>query len=121
MRVSITKAIDSIMSKHFREMLLAGAFPKIDYHVTEIGSENAIVKSYNLFEYSNTWATYAKVIDKKMKESLDPRLGVFTRKHSGAFLDDVKKIVNTVTEAEVLSHNERFRSFADAVLAEAMK
>lgn len=71
--------------------------------------------SYSMFEYSDLWARFAKVLDEKMKVELDPNLGVFTRKHSKAFLEKVQNLVCSIEEKDISNHPERFRSFADAV------
>jgi hypothetical protein len=72
--------------------------------------------SYNLFEYSDTHARYMKLIDSLMKENkMDEQLGVFTRQHSNAFLTKLSVLIEPITELDVVCHDERFKSFADAV------
>jgi hypothetical protein len=116
MMLKVTKAIYTIMNKHFTDMLKAGAFPAVHY---EYGG---VFTSFHMFEYSNTWATYSKLVDKRMKEKLNDPLGIFTRKHSAPLLEEVQKIVDEVAEADVLLQGkDRFHSFADDVMAEAMK
>ena len=62
-----------------------------------------------------------KVIDERMKVPLDTKLGVFTRKRSAPFLNDVFCLIDKVTEEDVNNCPGRFHSFADDVRAEAMK
>lgn len=115
MRLSITSAINNITTKHFESMMLEGAFPEVKFHVEDRW------KSYSMFEYANTYARFMKLLDAKMKISLDPHLGVFTRKYSKSFLAKVQDLMNEITERDVLIYESRFRSFADAVMEEAMK
>lgn len=116
MLLSITKAVSALTRKHFENLLLAGAFPKINYSRNERGWI-----SYSMFEYSNTYARFMKLVDERVKVDLDPHLGVFTRKHSKAFLSELEKVLATIGEKEIENHGDRFRSFADAVIEEAMK
>lgn len=110
MKIRILNVIQGIIDSHFKSLLLAGAFPKCQY------KEEQGWRSYSMFEYSNTYARLAKLVDAKMKKELDPELGVFTRKHSKAFLAQVEELVKDITEAEVEGHPERFHTFADSVL-----
>jgi len=104
MRLSITKAVRDVLRERFENMMLKeGAFPEV--HFT--GS------SYYMMEYSVAWATFAKVIDERVKEKLDPRLGTFSRKRSQAFLNELATIVNNVTEMDVMNSRERFKTWAD--------
>lgn len=109
MRVSILTAIRKIMENHLENLLLVGAFLECRYERTER------FVSYSLFEYSDLWARYAKVVDEQMKVELDPVMGVFTRKHSKAFLEEVENLIFTIREEHISNHPERFRSFADRV------
>lgn len=115
MWLSITKAISSISRDYFDNMLLAGAFPETNF--TKVNGW----KSFSLFEYSDTYARFMKLVDAKMKASLDPELGIFTRKHSAKFLEQFKSLLAEITEDDIRSFESRFRSFADAVREEAMK
>lgn len=111
MMLSITKVIHNIGEKKFRKMLREGCFPKVNYEEYPGGH------SYSMFDYSDTWAAFMKVLDGWMKETgLDRRLGVFTRKHSAQFLADVEKLAEHITETNVYDvMPERFHSFADSV------
>jgi hypothetical protein len=110
MMLSIITAINKILDRKFKSMLRNGYFPEVHYEEYPGGH------SCYMFEYSDTHAAFAKVVDKQMKEKLDPRLGVFTRKHSTSFLAEVEKIVENVTDVDVYATMpERFHSFADSV------
>jgi hypothetical protein len=113
MKLRIINAINEILDNRFKTLLRSGAFPDVKW------SEEGMWKSYSLFEYSNTYARFAKLVDQKMKVELDPQLGVFTRKHSAPFLASVQAIVDKIGEAEITINPERFRSFADAVIENA--
>lgn len=115
MWLKITSAVGTVTKKHFEKMLLAGAFPAVNFQ------KGDKFTSYNLFEYSDTHARFMKLLDAKMKINLDPELGVFTRKHSKLFLDKLEKLVSEINETDVLNYHNRFHSFADDVRAEAMK
>ena len=108
MRLSITNAVLDVLRKRFENMMLnEGAFPDVNF-----GKGNGF-KSYNMIEYSTTWATFAKVVDELIKEKLDPELGTFTRKRSKAFVSELTDIVNGVTEMDVINSRERFKTWVD--------
>jgi hypothetical protein len=108
MRLSITKAIHDVGEARFRQMLKSGSFPKVNYR-EEVGGS-----SYNMIDYSTTWATFMKVLDKRMiDENLDTRLGVFTRKHSESFLGKVRELAEAITESDVHVQPERFKTMWD--------
>lgn len=110
MKLSITKAIKNIVAPHFEKLLLTGAFPEINF---EKGNG---FRSYNMFEYADIYARYAKLVDKLMKEKgLDSQLGIFTRKSSKNFLALLDKIVSAITEQDIRNNGSRFVSFADMV------
>ncbi len=116
MMLRVIKAINEIGNKYFEKMLIEGKFPEVHY-----STANGF-RSYYLFEYSDLWATFMKVLDKRMKEEgLDERLGVFTRKHSKSFLEQVGNIASLITEEDVRGSSSRFRSFADGVRDYAME
>jgi hypothetical protein len=118
MRLSVTKVINDIMHARLVELFKEGAFPKVQYK-EEVQANGFKWKSYSMFDFSFVWGTFAKVIDKKMKVSLDPELGVFTRKRSKAFLDEVTKLCAGVGELDVLMSDERFKTWMDDVMAVA--
>jgi hypothetical protein len=103
----VTKAVHDVMSARFEEMLLAGAFPQVKY------SNSGGFRSYSLFEYSNVWATYAKVIDEVIKHDMQDTYGIFSRKRNAKFLTYLKRICAEVTEKQVNDTFIRFKSFAD--------
>jgi len=108
MRLSITSAVRNVLRERFENMMLKeGAFPDVNFH-----KGNGSI-SYHMMEYSVAWATFAKVVDERVKEKLDPRLGTFTRKRSQSFLNELTAIVNSVTEMDVINSRERFKTWAD--------
>jgi len=108
MRLSITNAVLDVLRKRFENMMLnEGAFPDVNF-----GKGNGF-KSYNMIEYSTTWATFAKVVDELIKVSFDPKLGVYTRKRSSVFLKNLETLVGTVTEMDVINSRERFKTWVD--------
>ena len=108
MRLRITKAINEVMRNHFEGMLLnAGAFPEINFRKEKNWT------SYNMIEYSETYARFAKLVDKRLIDAGLDTLGVFTRKHSASFIEELRKIVCSVTEDEVYEHRERFKTIFD--------
>jgi hypothetical protein len=110
MMLSITRVIEKIAQKAFEKMLLSGAFPDVNY------SKSGGFVSYSMFAYCDKWGKFTKILDKWMKEELDPELGIFTRKHSAKFLAEVEKLANEITEADMLGQREHFHTFADSLM-----
>ena len=107
MMLSITKAIKDILKNRFHFMLENGAFPEVNYR------GDGTSHSYYMMEYSTIWSTFAKVADSYIKANVDPRLGVFTRKHSAKVLDVIKAIVDGISEQEVKECGIRFKTWCD--------
>lgn len=103
----ITQAIAQPCNKRFQQMLKAGSFPKVNFKVWDTG------KSYNMIEYSVTWARFMKCVDKLMDKEIDPDLGAFTRKHSKIVLDKLQTLLEGITEADVNGTTERFKTMWD--------
>lgn len=115
MMLSVTKAVHDVTCKRFQDMMLnEGAFPEVGFSISRSASGH-IFESYSLFEYSDLYARFMKLVDKLMKENLDPSLGVYTRKHSKSFLAEVQGICDNIKEPDVLIFEERFRSIADGI------
>jgi len=114
MILRVITVVNGIAKKRYTEMLRNGAFPEVRYEeaISEDGFKS---HSYSLFEYSDVWATFMKVLDAKIKEELNDELGIFTRKHSKAFLAKIEKFCAGITESEVAGYNDRFHNFADDV------
>lgn len=109
MKLSVTKAVDKIADKYFEKLLLEGAFPEVHFSIS------GGFKSYHLFEYCDAWGKFAKVLDRKMKETIDPLLGLYTRKHSASVLAEVDKLASQITEDDVIFQGKGIRTFADAI------
>jgi hypothetical protein len=107
MKLKITKAIHSIMNKRFEQFLVSGAFPSVQYEKTDWG------RKFNLFEYSDAWCRFSKLVDEKMKLYLHEEFGVFTRKHSAEYLKRVEDIVCNIQATEAENYAFKFKSFLD--------
>lgn len=113
MRLSITNAIHKVGRKAFHSLLETGAFPEVEYSKT-VNAEGITWESYSMFAYSDAWATFMKILDTWMKqENLDKRLGVFTRKHSAKFLEDVTRLANEITVEDMKDQHVRFHTWCD--------
>ena len=109
--LSITNAVRKVLNQRFEDMMTKErAFPAVNF------SNDGRFKSYNLMEYSTTWATFAKVADARVKEKLDPKLGTFSRKRSQAFLTELKTIADGITEMDVMNSRDRFKTWADGFM-----
>jgi len=108
MKLSVTNAIDKIADKYFEKLLLEGAFPEVKFSKTNGW------KQYSLIPYCDTWGKFAKVLDRKMKETIDPELGLYTRKHSAKVLVEVDRLASEITEDDVIFQGKGLRTFADA-------
>ena len=113
MRLKVTKAISDVGDKAFSKLLLNGAFPEVRYSET-VSKDGFKWKSYSMFEFSNRWSKFMKILDTWMKqEKLDEELGVFSRKRSADFLDKVAKLANEITEEDVKNQVLRFHTWCD--------
>jgi len=106
---TLNKSIYHICKERFEKMLENGAFPEIEYRVTP----DKKMTSYNLLEYTQTWARFMKVVDDWVREKHDSALGVFTRKRNQKMLDEIKSFVEAITEQDVRNHPTRFGTFMD--------
>lgn len=114
MRLSITKAIKDILRERFESMLMAGAFPEVHFSKSNPTSDGVRFHSYHMIEYATTWSRFVKTVDEWMKcNHLDEELGVFTRKRSKKFLEDVRSIAWEISEQEVYKTFERFATMFD--------
>jgi hypothetical protein len=109
MKVHILRVINEKITKAFEDLLLTGAFPEVRF---ENGGHHGF-KSYSLFEYSDLHATFTKLVDKRIREQLGDINGVFTRKHSAKFLEQVYAIIDGISVADLKGTKDRFHSFAD--------
>jgi hypothetical protein len=108
MMLSVTKVINDIGQRAFHAMLLAGAFPEVKF------SKNGMFSSYSLFEYSEKWSTFMKVLDWHIKDTgLDKELGVFSRKRNAKFLEHVEELANKITPEDVVLQPVRFKTWVD--------
>lgn len=113
MRLSITNAIHKVGQKAFHALLETGAFPEVNFSKTKTKDGYALM-SYSMFQYSDAWATFMKILDTWMKqEKLDERLGVFTRKHSAKFLEEVTRLANEITVEDMKDQHVRFHTWCD--------
>ena len=108
MMLSVTKVINKIGQNAFHTMLEKGAFPEVNF------SKSGGFTSYSLFDYSNKWSKFMKILDTWMKqEKLDEKLGVFSRKHSADFLAKVERLAKDITPEDVENQVLRFHTWCD--------
>lgn len=112
MRLHIIEAIKNPCDKKFKSMLGNGSFKEADYKVS-VDERGHSWTSYNMIEYSTTWSRFMKWVDDEMKKSIDPELGVFTRKHSKAVLSGLEEILSRITEEAVSNMATRFQTMWD--------
>jgi len=111
MRLRITNAIENIAKEKFHEMMKNGAFSSVGF--SETVSASGTWLSYNMMEYSFTYARLMKLLDQKIVDTGLDELGAFTRKRSKAFLTDVQTLLDRITETDVKEFKERFHTIWD--------
>lgn len=102
----VGNAITEIARTNFQRMLRKGAFPEIKWEETES------FKTYSLYEYTMIWARYMAVLNALIKKSGE-ELGIFTRRRTLGFLNTVSILARGITEEDILSSPERFKTFMD--------
>lgn len=108
MWLKITEAIYKAIIGRMHEMCLQGAFPEVKYSKADGWG------TYSMIDHSVTYSKMAKFVDKKIKEKgLDEQLGVYTRKHSGSFMAELKKILDDIVEADIINQVDRFKTMWD--------
>jgi hypothetical protein len=100
-----TRIRDTLKQRFENEILENGEIPKVQW------SKNGVFKSYSMFEYSENWAKFCRLVDKKMKENVGE--GVFTRKYNKALLAQVENIAKNINGEDVINQQERFRTWMD--------
>lgn len=114
MKLHLTKAVHNVLSEKYESMLENGAFPEVKWEKVRMPDYTS--RSYSMFEYLEFWGRFTKLVDGIVKEHFGDAYGVFTRKRSQAFLDELAKVIEPITENDVRFHKERFRTFMDDVL-----
>ena len=101
-----------IAKAKFRELLIAGAFPKVGYEESE-GSYGGKNISYSMMDYSIVWATFTKVIQKELIAK-GFEFGLWQNARNSEYICAVEEVVATMTEEKVKeSGSERFRTMWD--------
>ena len=100
-----------IAKKAFADLLKAGAFPKIEYSES-VGMYGGTNTSYSMIEYSTVWATYTKVVQKKLIEA-GFEFGLWQNARNKLYLAAVEEAVKGITETQVNECSDRFRTMWD--------
>ena len=103
---NINNKAKEIAKTKFKDMLKAGACPKIEYKSGD-GFE-----SYNMIEYSTVWARFVKVAHNNLVE-LGYEYGFWENKRNKDYLSAVKKAVEGITEEQLNPQMERFHTMWD--------
>ena len=110
MKLSVTKAVEKILTVHFEKLLLSGEFPEVKF------SNTGGFRSYSLMPYCEAWGRFTKLVDREIKHDMVDDLGIFSRKHSGKFFEYVDKVTAEITAAQVKNAVEHFRTFGDSLM-----
>jgi len=97
-----------IANKAFKELLIAGAFPKVEYKES-VGMYNGMSVSYAMIEYSTVWATYTKIIQNKLIAN-GYEFVLWTNARNSKYIVAVEDAVHNTTEDEVNNSSDRFRT-----------
>jgi hypothetical protein len=101
----MNKRVKEVVQNRFHEMLDEGKFQKVRW------SRTLNSYSYGMFEYSEYWSRFARLVDKRLKDIGEE--GVFTKKYNKVLLAKIEDICANITEEEVLAHPERFKTWMD--------
>ena len=106
--MNVNKNVSEVVDKYFKAMLKAGHFPEIEYHCTPAGEGNFSSEGYNMMEYVTVRSKFMHLVDEQMKNAgLE---GIWSRKRSKAFVDEVDALVSKVSKEDVEQHVGRFRT-----------
>lgn len=103
---NINKIVYNYAKAKFKEMLKAGAFPKIQYKYSECS------ESYAMMEYSTVWARFSKIVHNKLIER-GYEYGIWQNSRNAKFTKDVDTVVSGVTEDLVNQQPDRFKTWCD--------
>lgn len=107
MASNITKAVRIPCKNRFEEMLDDGAFPEVNWQRT------ARSRFYNMFEYSETWARFMRIVGRAITEEWNDPAGVWTLKRSKKFVEWLEAFLRTITEEQVNAVTDRYRTVWD--------
>jgi hypothetical protein len=101
----MNKRVTEVLRNAFHKMLDEGKFPMVQWEDT------GVFKSYSMFEYSEYWSRFARIVDERLKEAGEE--GVFTKKYNKPLLKKIADVCNNVTEDDVNAQRERFKTWMD--------
>lgn len=115
--------VQEVCKGKFREILIAGHFPKVEYHesphTTTLSDGREItsnITGYNMMEYSEVWTRFAKVVHEKLVQS-GYSLGIFEtnrKNRNAAFLSAIDRAAQSTTVEEINANlSDRFRGWMD--------
>ena len=108
MILSITNTIHKVLSKRFEVLLTAPEMAHVKFYKDDVS------RGFNMIEYSVEWSKFAKIADARIKEEkLDEKLGVFTRKHSDAFINKLTPILESISVTDMVQATNRFKTWCD--------
>lgn len=113
MKLSVTNAIRKPAQDRFHELMLAGAFPEVEFKLSDDTVRGTTRMQYSLVPYTTVWARFMKCLDGLLKAEVDAELGVFTRKHSAKTIAKLQEILGDMTEEQVNQTAERFSTWVD--------
>lgn len=106
------KAVYDIMKKRFEEMLENGDFPAVGWEKSQSAS-GVQFRTYNMMEYSMTWARYAWLVSNTLQKNNVAVDGIFTRLRNSNFLSILQEVCNGITADMVNTSPNRFGTWMD--------
>jgi len=101
----VNSIADEILNKKFKELLLSGNWPEVEYHETDG------MHGFNLMKYTDKHSQFAKAIHAKVI-SAGYEFGIFQNKRDDKYRSTIKRIVDAITVAEV-DASDRFKTMWD--------
>jgi len=98
----LNKIAYAIMERKFKELLINGNFPEVEYKRIEGYSV-----SYNMIEYSTKWAQFTKAVHTKLKDKFE--FGIWQNARNLRYSDEVTKITESLTLDDINS-SDRFQT-----------
>jgi hypothetical protein len=104
----MNKRVTEVLRQAFHNILQAGELPEVRCNFTESGR----LQSYGLFEYSERWSQFAKIVSDQLVEEVGEN--IFTKKYNKTLLDKIAEISATVTADRIRQQGDlRFRTWMD--------
>jgi len=108
---NMNKGAHDIASSAFKKLLIAGAFPEVDYKEVP-GMYGGISTSYSMMDYSTRWSQFSKVVQKKLITD-GFEFGLWQNARNSKYICAVEDAVSGITEDEVNECSDRFRTMFD--------